>query len=153
MPLKLGDLGWIHGPVSLLLLKEQFDINMKSNYKMGQAWIGTVVIVGEEERLVLRRTLKGLGDLCKEMALSLRGDGQNISRSSFNRIVYGLGFHPYVLVKTHALLANNPAQRLNFCRWFLTWHKKMRVSWLTFWHLTKLFFSLNSEVNTKNVVK
>ena len=95
----------------------------------------------------VRRSLHRNGNV------SSRRNGQNSSRCSFNRSVHCLGFHPYVLIKTQALLANDPAQRLDFCRWLLNMIEENDSFLANLVTSDEAVFSLNSEVNTKNVVK
>ena len=95
--------------------------------------------MGEGELHEPRRTFKGCIALCKEMGnISLRRDRLNIRRSWLHRILpLDLQFHPYVLIRRQALQQNNkdPA--------FLT---NLVTS-------DEAVFSLNSEVDTRNVIR
>eukprot|EP00111_Clytia_hemisphaerica_P017991 TCONS_00053258-protein len=85
---------------------------------------------------------------------SSRRNGLNLTRSYFLRIVHlDLKFHPYVLIKRKKLKPGDPALRLQFCNDLVTkitndpgFLNKLIVS-------DEAIFSLNSEVNTRNVVK
>lgn len=85
---------------------------------------------------------------------STRRNGLGLSRCTFNRIVkIDLKFHPYVLIRRQALKEGDPAQRLAFCNRFVDtvdrnpgFLDQLIVS-------DEAVFSLNSEVNSRNVVR
>jgi len=84
---------------------------------------------------------------------SSRRNGLQISPTSFRRIAKEIKFHPYVLVSRQKLKDTDLPRRLEFCNWFLRkindqadFLSRLVVS-------DEANFSLNSEVNTKNVVK
>ena len=85
---------------------------------------------------------------------SARRNGLGLTKSSFLRIIHlDIKFHPYVLVKRKKLKPEDPARRLQFCNRFINtvtndpdFLNKMIVS-------DEAIFSMNSEVNTRNVIK
>ena len=86
--------------------------------------------------------------------ISSRRNGLGISRSSFNRIVrQDIWFHAYVLVKRQELRPNDPAQRLAFCNWFEAEYNNNPNFLSNLETSDETVFSLNSEVDTRNVVK
>lgn len=76
--------------------------------------------MGEIELFDQLKTSKGSErSLERNGNASSRRNGMAISRNTFNRIVRELRVHPYVLTKRQALRPHDPAQRLEFCRWFV----------------------------------
>ena len=75
-----------------------------------------------------------------------------MSRRTFQRIVkFDIKFHPYVLIKRQKLLNGDPAQRLAFCNRLLN-TVNQNPDFLERLIVTdEAMFSLNSEVNTRNV--
>lgn len=84
---------------------------------------------------------------------SSRRNGVGLDRNTFLRIVHNdIKFHPYVLIKRKKLKPEDPARRLQFCNRFVNtvandanFLNKLIVS-------DEAVFSLNSEVNTRNVI-
>ena len=96
----------------------------------------------------VRRSLQRNGNVTS------RRNGLNLSRSSFNRIVrLDIHFFPYVLIKRQALRPQDPAARLVFCRWFTQQCNINPVFLQNVVTSDEAIFSLNSEVNTRNVVR
>ena len=62
-------------------------------------------------------------------------------------------FHPYVLVKQQALLPRDSALRLEFCHWFTEICQEDQTFLPNLITSDEAVFSLNSEVNTHNVIK
>ena len=84
---------------------------------------------------------------------SARRNGLGICKSSFSRIVrQDIKFHPYVLVKQETLLPRDPALRLEFCHWFTQKCKEDQAFLSNIVTSDEAVFSLNSEVNTHNVI-
>ena len=81
---------------------------------------------------------------------SCRRNGVHLTRSSFNRIVKEIKFHPYVLVKKQKLQNRDPARRLTFCNWFRNMNNANFLSNLII--SDEAIFSMNSDVNTRNVI-
>ena len=84
---------------------------------------------------------------------SCRRNGLNLTPSSFHRIVKDIKVHPYVLIRRQKLENADPPRRLAFCNWFLqtsnndpNFLRNLIVS-------DEAIFSLNSEVNTRNVIR
>ena len=84
---------------------------------------------------------------------SSRRNGLGLSQSSFVRIINDINFHPYILIKRQKFRPGDPAQRMAFCDWFLysirtenNFLENLVVS-------DEAIFSLNSEVNTHNVIQ
>ena len=84
--------------------------------------------------------------------ISSRRNGLGISRSSFNRY-QDIRFHAYVLVKRQGLRPNDSAQRLAFWNWFEAECNNNPNFLRTLVTSDEAVFSLNSEVNTRHVVK
>lgn len=84
---------------------------------------------------------------------SSRRNGLQLTRSSFLRIVHlDIKFHPYVLIRRQKLKQDDPAQRLLFCNRLiqtLAAEPNFLDNLIT---SDEAIFSLNSEVNTRNVV-
>ena len=96
----------------------------------------------------VRRSLR------RNVNISSRRNGLGISRSSFNRIVrQDILFNPYVLVKRQELRPNDPAQRPAFCNWFKAECNNNPNFLRNVLTLDEAVFSLDFEVNTRNVVK
>ena len=100
-------------------------------------------------------------ELLENGVRSSRRNGLGVSQSSFVRIVRELKFHPYILTKRQKLEIDDPARRLEFCNWLfdtvaqnpdeqpLMSNLQMMSNLIT---SDEAIFSLNSEVNRKNVV-
>lgn len=84
---------------------------------------------------------------------SSRRNGLNMTKSTFNRITKELHFHPYVLIKRQKLREDDPDSRLAFCNRFLQTVANDPNFLDTLIVLDEAIFSLNSEVNTKNVIQ
>ena len=81
----------------------------------------------------------------------LRRNGLNIP-SSFSRITrLDINFHPYVLVERHLLKPQDSARRPVFCQWFIQQCNQNQNFFNNFSSSDEAVFSLNSEVNTRNV--
>ena len=84
---------------------------------------------------------------------SSRRNGMGLSQSSFVRIMRDIKFHPYILIKRQKLRPGDPAQRMAFGGWFL---RSIRTENNFLQNLIvsdEAIFSLNSEVNTHNVIQ
>ena len=85
---------------------------------------------------------------------SSRRNGLGLTATSFRRIVSeNIKFHPYVLVRRQKLQVRDPAQRLAYCNRLIetiTENPDFLDNLIT---SDEAIFSLNSEVNTRNVVK
>ena len=85
---------------------------------------------------------------------SSRRNGLYLTKSTFLRIIHNdIKFHPYVLIRRKKLEPGDPARRLQFCNRLIntvtndpTFLDRLIVS-------DEAIFSMNSEVNTRNVVK
>ena len=86
---------------------------------------------------------------------SSQRNGLGLSRRTFQRIIkFDLKFHPYVLIQRQKLRDGDPAQRLAFCNQFINMAEQKPAGFLD--HLIvsdEAVFSLNSEINTRNVRK
>ena len=114
-----------------------------------------------KERSGRRRTARTPGNVAmvrnalqQDGLRSARRNGLGLTRSSFLRIVnLDIKFHPYVLIRRQKLKPGDPPQRLAFCNRLLQ-TVAQDPNFLD--HLImsdEASFSLNSEVNTHNVVK
>ena len=75
-----------------------------------------------------------------------------MSKSSFNRGVKLLDFHPYKLHYRHALKPGDKVRRSTMCQHVLDRHANT-PNWLdNLWMSDEAVFSLNGNVNTKNVI-
>ena len=75
-----------------------------------------------------------------------------MSKSSFNRGVKKIGFHPYKLHRRHALKAGDKIKRVAMARHVLDINSR-NPDWLkNLWMSDEAVFSLNGNVNTKNIV-
>ena len=84
---------------------------------------------------------------------SSRRNGLGLTQSSFVRITHQIKFHPYVLVRRQGLRDGDPAQRLNFCNRLIQMNQNDRNFLQNLISSDEAIFSLNSEVNTRNVRK
>ena len=84
---------------------------------------------------------------------SSRRNGLGLSQSSFVRIIKELKFHPYILIKRQKLKRGDSAQRLTFCNWFLRSIREENNFLRNLIVSDEAIFSLNSEVNTHNVIQ
>ena len=83
---------------------------------------------------------------------SSRRNGLNLSPRSFLRIVKEIKFHPYVLVSRQKLEPVDPPRRMAFCNWFIQMVNNQNHFLDNLIVSDEAIFSLNSEVNTKNVI-
>ena len=75
-----------------------------------------------------------------------------MSKSSFNRGIKKLGFHPYKMVHRNALKESDFPRRLEMCR-FIVEKNEAEPNWLkNLWTSDEANFNLNGVVNSKNVV-
>ena len=75
-----------------------------------------------------------------------------ISKSSFNRGVKLLGFHPYKLHRRHVLKPGDKVKRVNMVNHVLA-KVEENPNWIkNLWMSDEAVFSLNGNVNTKNVI-
>ena len=87
------------------------------------------------------------------LPISARRNGLGIPKSSFNRITLReLNFHPYRIRIRHALQEGDFHRRLQFCYWFLEQCRDPDFIRLVVIG-DEAAFSMNGEVNTKNVVR
>ena len=84
---------------------------------------------------------------------SSRRNGLNISPTSFRRIMKDIKFHPYVLVSRQKLEPVDPPRRVAFCNWFLQMVNGQNNFLDNLIVSDEAIFSLNSEVNSRNVIK
>ena len=84
---------------------------------------------------------------------SSRRNGLHVSPSSFLRIVKDINFHPYVLVSRQKLEPADPPRRVVFCNWFLQMVNGANNFLNNLIVSDEAIFSLNSEVNSRNVIK
>ena len=84
---------------------------------------------------------------------SSRRNGLHLSATSFRRIVRDLKFHPYVAVRRQRLLPRDSAQRMEFCQRLLNTVEQEPRFLDNLVVSDEAIFSLNSEVNSKNVVE
>ena len=85
---------------------------------------------------------------------SSRRNGLGLSRRTFQRIVrLDLNFHPYVLIRRQKLKDGDPAQRLAFCNQFVNTVEQNPGFLDQLIVSDEAIFSLNSEINTRNVRK
>lgn len=83
---------------------------------------------------------------------SSRRNGLGLSQSSFVRVAKILKFHPYVLVRRQKLEAGDPVLRREFCQRFVETNAQQPEFLNNLIISDEAIFSLNSEVNTKNVI-
>ena len=85
---------------------------------------------------------------------SSRRNSLGLSRRTFQRIVrLDLNFHPYVLIRRQKLKDGDPAQRLAFCNQFVNTVEQNPGFLDQLIVSDEAIFSLNSEINTRNVRK
>ena len=84
---------------------------------------------------------------------SSRRNGFNLSPTSFRRIVKEIKFHPYLLVSRQKLEPVDPSRRVTFCNRFLQMVNGQNNFFDNFIVSDEAIFSLNSEVNSRNVIK
>ena len=84
---------------------------------------------------------------------SSRRNGLNLSPASFLRIMRDIRFHPYVLVSRQKLEPVDLPRRVVFCNWFLQMINRQNNFLDNLIVSDEAIFSLNSEVNSKNVIK
>ena len=85
---------------------------------------------------------------------SSRRNGLELSRSSFHRIAkLDIKFHPYVMITRQKLEEGDPVQRMAFCNRLVQTVEQSPQFLDQLIVSDKALFSLNSEVNTRNVIK
>ena len=84
---------------------------------------------------------------------SLRRNGLRLTRSTFLRIAKTIRFHPYVMVKRQKLRATDYRKRLTFCNRLVNTIAANPGFLDDVIFSDEAIFSLNSQVNTKNVIK
>ena len=84
---------------------------------------------------------------------SLRRNGLGLSRSSYHRIAkHDVRFHPYVMIMRQELKDGDPVQRISFCNQLVNTVEQKPQFLDQFIVSDEAVFSLNLEVNTKNVI-
>jgi len=113
-----------------------------------------------KERSGRRRTVRTPGNIAlvqnvlrRNGKRSSRRNGLNLSPTSFRRIVKEIKFHPYLLVSRQKLEPVDPPRRVTFCNWFLQMVNGQNNFLDNFIVSDEAIFSLNSEVNSRNVIK
>jgi hypothetical protein len=85
---------------------------------------------------------------------SSRRNGLGLSRSSFHRIAkLDIKFHPYVMITRQKLREGDPVQRMAFCDRLVDTVEQNPQFLDQLIVSDEAVFSLNSEVNTRNVIK
>ena len=85
---------------------------------------------------------------------SSRRNGLGLTRASFLRIVnLDIKFHPYVLIRRQKLVQGDPARRVTFCNRLIENCRENPNFLDNLITSDEAIFSLNSEVNTRNVVR
>ena len=85
---------------------------------------------------------------------SSRRNGLGLSRSSFHRIEkLDIRFHPYVMITQQELNDGDPVQRMAFCNQLVNTVEQKPQFLDQFIVSDEAIFSLNLEVNTRNVIR